>query len=264
MTRGRTLHDFLHCARRGRIRSSGRAPDRGTKSWPLQLRLRADKRWLGIDRQEDLMPRVVTTSLVSATVLTLVAACGGGDTATDQSSGGSTAAAAEHTKADTEELTATLADPAGTEVGTVAFSKEDDGTQVSVDVKGLPPGFHGFHVHAIGKCEPNSANPSDPSVTGDFLSAGGHIGAGATSHGEHAGDLPSLFVTAAGTGSFTAVTDALTFADLTDADGSAVMVHALRDNFANIPERYAPNGPDEMTRNNGGSGGRIACGPVKG
>jgi Cu-Zn family superoxide dismutase len=133
---------------------------------------------------------------------------------------------------------------------------------VSVDVTGLPPGFHGFHVHAVGVCEPNSVNPTDPSMTGDFLSAGGHIGAGESDHGEHQGDLPILLVTKSGTGSLTAVTDALTLTDLTDDDGSAVMVHAGRDNFANIPERYAPGGPDQMTRNTGDAGGRIACGTV--
>jgi superoxide dismutase, Cu-Zn family len=209
------------------------------------------------------MPRVVTTSLLSATVVTLVVACGGADEAPGESSGEDAAAAAEQTEADTKELTATLVDPEGTEVGTVTFGEAEEGTEVSVDVAGLPPGFHGFHVHAIGVCEPDSANPSDPSMTGDFLSAGGHIGAGESDHGEHPGDLPTLYVAESGTGSLTAVTDALALADLTDDDGSAVMVHASRDNYANIPERYAPGGPDEMTLNTGDAGGRIACGPVE-
>jgi superoxide dismutase, Cu-Zn family len=209
------------------------------------------------------MPRVVTTSLLSATVVTLVVACGGADEAPGESSGEDAAAAAEQTEADTKELTATLVDPEGTEVGTVTFGEAEEGTEVSVDVAGLPPGFHGFHVHAIGVCEPDSANPSDPSMTGDFLSAGGHIGAGESDHGEHPGDLPTLYVAESGTGSLTAVTDALALADLTDDDGSAVMVHASRDNYANIPERYAPGGPDEMTLNTGDAGGRIAGGPVE-
>jgi Cu-Zn family superoxide dismutase len=145
----------------------------------------------------------------------------------------------------------------------VTFQEVEEGTEVSVDVTGLPPGFHGFHVHAIGVCEPDSANPSDPSMTGDFLSAGGHIGAGESGHGEHPGDLPTLLVAGSGTGSLTTVTDALSLADLTDDDGSAVMVHASRDNYANVPERYAPGGPDEMTLNTGDAGGRIACGPVE-
>jgi superoxide dismutase, Cu-Zn family len=210
------------------------------------------------------MPRVVTTSLLSATVIALVVGCGGGDEAPDESSGEDTPAGAEQSEAGTEGLTATLVDPGGTEVGTVTFSEAEGGTQVSVEVTGLPPGFHGFHVHAVGVCEPDSANPSDPATTGDFLSAGGHIGAGESDHGEHPGDLPTLYVTGSGTGSFTAVTDALALADLTDDDGSAVMVHASRDNYANVPERYAPGGPDEMTLNTGDAGGRIACGAVDG
>jgi Cu-Zn family superoxide dismutase len=202
------------------------------------------------------MPRVVTTSLLSATVIALLVGCGDDDDP-DESSAQQTAAAS------TDELTATLADPQGMQVGTVTFDQEDEGTEVSVDVTGLPPGFHGFHVHAIGVCEPDSANPTDPSMTGDFLSAGGHIGAGESDHGEHPGDLPTLYVAQSGTGSLTFVLDALTFADLTDDDGSAVMVHEARDNYANVPERYAPEGPDEMTLNTGDAGARIACGTVE-
>jgi Cu-Zn family superoxide dismutase len=205
------------------------------------------------------MPRVVATSFVSACAITLIAACGGNDETTAGTSAEDTAGTES-----AEGLTATLVDPEGTDVGTVQFSEVEGGTQVSVQVTGLPPGFHGLHLHAIGECEPDSANPSDPSMTGDFLSAGGHIGAGESDHGEHPGDLPALYVAGSGDGSLTAVTDALTLADLTDDDGSAVMVHAGRDDFANIPERYAPGGPDEMTRNTGDAGGRIACGPVEG
>ena len=208
------------------------------------------------------MPRVATASLLSAIVIPLVAACGGGDEAPDQSSGEEPAAAAEQSEADTDELTATLLDPGGGEVGTVTFDEGDEGMEVSVEVTGLPPGFHGFHVHAVGACEPDSANPSDPSMTGDFLSAGGHIGAGRSDHGEHPGDLPTLYVAGSGTGSLTTVIDALTLDDLTDDDGSAVMVHASRDNYGNVPERYAPGGPDQMTLNTGDAGARIACGTV--
>lgn len=208
------------------------------------------------------MPRLVTIPLLSATVITLVAACGG-EEVPDQGSGVDAAAGAGSSESATDELTATLVDPAGAEVGTVTFTEEDEGTQVSVEVTDLPPGFHGFHVHAIGVCEPDSANPTDPSMTGDFLSAGGHIGAGESDHGEHPGDMPTLYVADSGTGSLKFVTNALALADLTDDDGSAVMVHAGRDNYANIPERYAPAGPDEMTLNTGDAGGRIACGPVE-
>jgi superoxide dismutase, Cu-Zn family len=210
------------------------------------------------------MSRAVTPSLLSATLLTFVVGCGGADETAADSTGANTPAGAEQTEAGTEALTATLVDPDGGEVGTVDFSEVEEGVQVSVEVTGLPPGFHGFHVHSVGVCEPDSASPTDPSMTGDFLSAGGHIGAGKSDHGAHPGDLPTLYVTGSGSGSLTAVTDALVLSDLTDDDGAAVMVHALRDNYGNVPERYAPAGPDQMTRNTGDAGGRIACGPVEG
>jgi superoxide dismutase, Cu-Zn family len=162
------------------------------------------------------------------------------------------------------QLTAHLINARGDDVGRVTFSNAVGGVQVTVRVTGLPPGFHGFHVHSVGRCEPNSVSPTDPTMRGDFLSAGGHIGAGQTDHPAHAGDLPVLLVNGSGTGTLTTVTDRLRLGDLTDTDGSAVIVHALPDNFANIPPRYAPGGPDQMTRNTGDSGGRIACGVVRG
>ena len=215
------------------------------------------------------MRHPVVPPLVSACVLTVVlGGCAGADEAASGSTGGGTAAADSASAPVSDgaggELTARLVDPEGEEVGVVTLTEAEGGTQVDVRVTGLPPGFHAFHVHAVGRCEPDSANPADPSMTGDFLSAGGHIGAGEADHGEHAGDLPVLFVTEAGTGTLTAVTDALTPDQLTDEDGSAVVVHAGRDDYANIPERYAPGGPDEMTRNTGDAGGRIACGAVEG
>jgi Cu-Zn family superoxide dismutase len=135
-----------------------------------------------------------------------------------------------------------------------------DATSVVVDVHDLEPGFHGFHVHAIGVCEPDSTSPTDPSVTGDFMSAGGHLATGSQVHGSHTGDLPSLYVLPDGTGMLTAMTESFSSEDLLDEDGSAFMVHVGPDNFANIPTRYAPDGPDETTLATGDSGDRLACG----
>ncbi len=159
--------------------------------------------------------------------------------------------------------TATLRDAGGTDVGDVRLLPEDDGLRVVVDVSGLEPGFHAFHVHTTGLCEPESSPPDDPDRTGPFLSAGGHLGADDAPHGAHDGDLPSLHVLADGTGRLETVTDALTEDDLLDDDGSAVMVHAGRDNFANVPERYAPQGPDQETLDTGDAGGRVACGVLE-
>ena len=74
--------------------------------------------------------------------------------------------------------------------------------------------------------------------------------------------MSSLLVKRNGTATLRLTTDRFTIADLRDADGSAVMVHAGADNFANIPPRYAPGGPDQATLDTGDSGARVACGEI--
>ncbi|QCB93066.1 superoxide dismutase [Cellulomonas shaoxiangyii] len=159
--------------------------------------------------------------------------------------------------------TAVLADVDGQELGDVQIVPADEALRVVVDVEGMDPGFYAMHVHTVGLCEPESSPPGDPTRTGAFLSAGGHLGADESTHAAHAGDLPSLYVLADGTGHLETVTDGLTAADLLDDDGSAVMVHAGRDNFANIPERYSATGPDQQTLDTGDAGDRLACGVVE-
>jgi Cu-Zn family superoxide dismutase len=139
---------------------------------------------------------------------------------------------------------------------TVSFA---DGAVVDVRATGLPPGAHGFHFHKTGACEPNSPDPTDPTKTGNFLSAGGHLAKEGQTHGNHTGDLPSLIVATDGTASLTTRLADVTMGDVLDADGAAVMVHAMPDNFANVPDRYAPQGVDDTTKKTGDAGARIAC-----
>jgi superoxide dismutase, Cu-Zn family len=120
----------------------------------------------------------------------------------------------------------------------------------------VTPEFHGFHVHEIGECVP------------PFTSAGGHFSPGDVPHGKHAGDMPSLLVNEDGTAELEFETDRFSISDLFDASGSAVIVHAGRDNFANIPTRYHSHtegtlGPDSATLATGDSGARVACGVVR-
>src|SRR5512137_1658223 len=68
--------------------------------------------------------------------------------------------------------TATLRDAQGKTVGTATLAPGDGGVKIAVSVSGIAPGLHGFHVHAVGKCE----GP-------DFKSAGGHFNPAAKEHG---------------------------------------------------------------------------------
>jgi Cu-Zn family superoxide dismutase len=146
---------------------------------------------------------------------------------------------------------AKLYDTIGTQVGDVKLTQEGNGSVlIQARVHDLPPGFHGFHVHAVGECAP------------PFTSAGGHFDLDAHTHKNHSGDFPVLLVNADGTANAKFHTERFSVADLFDTDGSAIIVHANPDNYTNIPPRYAP-APDATTLATGDAGDRIACGVVE-
>jgi superoxide dismutase, Cu-Zn family len=153
---------------------------------------------------------------------------------------------------------ATIHDATGQRVGVAFFRERQGEVAVTGAVRGLAPGFHGFHVHGVGECVP------------PFTSAGPHqdLDPEGVDHGDHAGDLPSLLVNGDGTGELYFATDRFTLDNLFDADGSALMVHAGRDNYANIPDRYQQDdsgvyGPDAATLATGDAGARAACGVIE-
>lgn len=143
---------------------------------------------------------------------------------------------------------ATLINAEGSTIGKVTLLAKGPAVQVSIEAAKLTPGFHGFHIHAVGRCE------------AAFTSAGGHHNPAGGNHAEHAGDLPVLLVGRDGTAQASFASDRFDIGALLDADGSSVIVHAAPDNYANIPTRYAPSGPDAATLATGDSGGRVACG----
>ena len=144
-------------------------------------------------------------------------------------------------------ITATLRDAQGKVVGTATFTPGDGGTRITVAVAGVAPGPHGFHVHAVGKCE----GP-------DFKSAGGHFNPAGKEHGIenpkgfHAGDVPNLVVgpDGAGKGDFLARGASLEPGpgSLFPEGGTAVVLHAAPDDMKTDPA--------------GNAGARIACGVV--
>ena len=160
------------------------------------------------------------------------------------------------------DATAVLRDATGAEVGTVKVVASPNSAEVVAYLKGpggARPGFYGFHIHSKGVCDPAAVDPAGAVVP--FFSAGGHLGnTEGQLHPGHDGDMPSLLVTGNGTAQLRFKTDRVTLAEIFDADGSAVIVHAGPDNFANIPLRYSPTGPDTTTLNTGDSGGRVVCG----
>ena len=135
--------------------------------------------------------------------------------------------AATSPPAGAEPLAAQLKTPDGREVATATF--EFNGGYVTVTVKTvaagiLAPGFHGLHVHEIGKCEPNSVAPAG-GAPGNFLSAGGHYQAPGHTGKPESGDLTSLEVRQDGSAYLVTTTDAFTRDQLLAGNKTALMLH---------------------------------------
>jgi superoxide dismutase, Cu-Zn family len=125
----------------------------------------------------------------------------------------------------------------GASTGAVQVEPRAGGSYLRIAVQGLPPGDHGLHLHAVGRCD----GP-------DFKTAGAHWNPAGKQHGHlnpqgaHVGDLPNLTVSANGHG---AINFLVAEHGLADADGTSLVVHARPDDYRTDPS--------------GNSGDRIAC-----
>lgn len=159
----------------------------------------------------------------------------------------------------------------GESVGRVKFYDRGLKTKVSVRID-VPGGvtalqdFHGFHVHANDNPANGDGCLADPTAapTTWFTSADGHLQAAGETHGAHKGDLQTLYLLANGEATASYYVDRFEPKDL---EGRAVILHANRDNYGNIPlgsgaEEYTANSPAAVTRTagTGNAGNRVACG----
>lgn len=140
-----------------------------------------------------------------------------------------------------DEARAVLASADGAPRGTATLNETSGGLTLHVAAEGLPPGPHGIHIHTVGRCD-----------APDFQTAGAHWNPTSRQHGHdnpqgaHQGDLPNINIGADGRGTLHASVPGANFAELFDADGAAVVIHAAADDYRTDPS--------------GNSGGRIACG----
>jgi superoxide dismutase, Cu-Zn family len=150
-------------------------------------------------------------------------------------------------KAAGEAATSALKLADGQDAGTATFTEATAGVLIKLQLKGLPPGWHGIHVHDDGKCD------------GDFASAGAIQNPLGAQHGflndegPMAGDLPNVHIAADGTGSIEMISPLLSLSKdaddgLFDANGASLVIFE--------------NPDDHLTDPDGNSGKRIACGLI--
>lgn len=131
------------------------------------------------------------------------------------------------------------------------FTTGNMAVEITVNVKGLKPGTHGIHLHAIGKCEAPA-----------FTSAGGHFDPGPNgmmdpdmNHPFHMGDLPNIVADAKGSATWKATTTRVTLSpgplSLFDEDSSAIVIHANPDQGVTAEAKAGLSG-----------GPRVACGVI--
>jgi Cu-Zn family superoxide dismutase len=140
-----------------------------------------------------------------------------------------------------------LKDAKGNSVGMAMISPvKGGGVSIDLDLKGLPPGEHALHFHAVAKCE------------APFTSAGGHFNPENKKHGmqnpegPHAGDMMNFTVDAKGNAKATVTNKNVTMGSepnsIYAAGGTALMIHAGADDMKTDPS--------------GNAGDRIACGAI--
>lgn len=165
--------------------------------------------------------------------------------------------------------TAVLRTAQGERIGRVEFFGRGQTTTVEVKLH-ISAGtatraFHGFHVHANDVAANGEGCVADPLLAPSlaFLSADGHLKNAGENHADHVGDMPSVLVNASGNAAASFTTDRMT-PDL--LVGRAVILHAGRDNFGNVPVGPGPEqytaGPlaEAKTLATGNAGDRFACG----
>lgn len=145
-------------------------------------------------------------------------------------------------------VNAVSVDGVGKKIGTIHFQDTPQGLSISTQLSDLPSGYHGFHLHEKGSCDPAEKEGK----IGAAIAAGGHFNPHKAEHGTpnagHLGDLPVLNVDSNGTANSTVIAPRLKLANV---QGLAILIHAGGDNYSDHPKPL------------GGGGDRIACGVIR-
>lgn len=145
-------------------------------------------------------------------------------------------------------VTVKMMNTKGESIGTADITELAKGVKIDLDLKGLPPGEHAFHIHEKGTC-----------TAPKFESAGGHFAPSHHGHGFdskkgfHAGDMSNIMVAADGSVKEEIINTEVTLgkgaSSLKKTGGTAFVIHEKADDYKSQPS--------------GAAGSRLACGEIK-
>jgi Cu-Zn family superoxide dismutase len=129
--------------------------------------------------------------------------------------------------------------------GTVEFREtmEYDKTEIIVNLRGLTPGYHGFHVHETGNIEEGCQ------LTGDHYNPTNNDHGSRTSDRRHAGDLGNIYANKSGVANEKFMVRGLSMRGALSIIGRSIVIHAEKDTLSH----------EHPT---GNSGDRIACATI--
>ena len=128
--------------------------------------------------------------------------------------------------------------------GKATLTEVPGGVKVTVNVEGVDPGEHAWHIHEKGDC-----SAADAASAGSHYNPGGHDHALPPAEKRHLGDLGNLTVGKDGKGTLEIIVPNanLTPGDPNSFTGRAIIIHAKKD-----------DGGQPV----GNAGGRIGCGVI--
>ncbi|KAJ1355320.1 hypothetical protein KIN20_012664 [Parelaphostrongylus tenuis] len=135
------------------------------------------------------------------------------------------------------------------EIGMVDFIQIGNLVKISGVVKGLTPGFHGFHVHEKGNLGNGCAD------------AGGHYNPYNKDHGapydsnRHVGDLGNIFASRNNVTIISIMDSMVKLSGPNSVVGRAIVIHSDIDDLG--------RGNSPASKTTGNSGSRVACGVIR-
>ncbi|KAJ1355317.1 hypothetical protein KIN20_012661 [Parelaphostrongylus tenuis] len=135
------------------------------------------------------------------------------------------------------------------EIGMVDFIQKENMVKIGGVVRGLTPGFHGFHVHENGNLGNGCAD------------AGDHYNPFNMDHGapndenRHVGDLGNIFASLTNITLISILDPLVSLIGPNSVVGRAVVIHSDMDDLG--------RGNSPMSKTTGNSGGRVACGVIR-